>query len=142
MYICSVHVHVFTFIYLFFSAVPNLTMRLILIGHYHKGKSTILRMLQGRKKKDIMSGFYARLGSITLEESPPIEHGVCLYICTCIHLCLCVCIHVYTCVVVCIYECLYLCVNVYLCLMVYLCMSSCIYVCVYVHVFVYILIHM
>ena len=135
-----VHVHVFTFIYLFFSAVPNLTMRLILIGHYHKGKSTILRMLQGRKKKDIMSGFYARLGSITLEESPPIEHGVCLYICTCIHLCLCVCI--YTCVVVCIYECLYLCVNVYLCLMVYLCMSSCIYVCVYVHVFVYILIHM
>ena len=135
-----VHVHVFTFIYLFFSAVPNLTMRLILIGHYHKGKSTILRMLQGRKKKDIKSGFYARLGSITLEESPPIEHGVCLYICTCIHLCLCVCI--YTCVVVCIYECLYLCVNVYLCLMVYLCMSSCIYVCVYVHVFVYILIHM
>ena len=53
-----------------FSAVPNTSIRLFIIGHYHKGKTTILRVLRGEKvaskrknsEKEHVAGFYKTVG--------------------------------------------------------------------------------
>lgn len=47
-------------------------MRLFLIGHYHKGKTSVLRALQGKRPKtaERTSGFHVRTGTVDPETVP------------------------------------------------------------------------
>ena len=79
---------VIVYVCLFCRAITNSSMRMFIIGHYHKGKTSILRALQGKRPKPIerISGFHARTGTVNPETVP----GMCVCVCGFMQTCMCV----------------------------------------------------
>ncbi len=79
-------------------------MRLFVIGHYGKGKSTILESLKGNvRRSGFMNNFDRRRRRIGSNPDTLSAAGVC--VCTCERVGYCVCVYLWACGVLCVCVC-------------------------------------